>query len=174
MLDEEIAEEQAELSVLPPPPPPPPPRIPPFDLQLFAKQVRIASWDTQQLGSRNCGSAVSLVPLASASELKVKVQEFVARVVGVRPKDLTETWQSCADVPCANLFQNDVYHQDGRMGDALLPAAQRVDAEASDVQLKIFQPVVGGIAGRPVVVSAGIKNGWLMGVAFFSERTKCE
>jgi hypothetical protein len=34
--------------------------------------------------------------------------------------------------------------------------------------------VVGGIAGRPVVVSAGIKNGWLMGVAFFSERTKCE
>jgi hypothetical protein len=79
-----------------------------------------------------------------------------------------------ATAPCANLFQNDVYHSDGRLGDALHPFAQQVDAETNTSQVVILVPQEGNVSQPPVVVTAGVRDGFLMGVAFFDGRSTCE
>lgn len=150
--------------------------VPPWLLQ-FANGVAFAVKQAQLQGSKNCGHAVPAVPVASVDEAWAKVRDYVTRVTGVKPGALKESVTACnlpVSATCANLFQNDLFHQDGRMGVALYPYAQQVDLKTKTDRVVIFTPQKEGISLPPVVVTAGVAGGWLMGLAYFDGRTTCE
>jgi hypothetical protein len=149
----------------------------PEELQELAAAVAAAVTKAQQEGSKNCARAIPSVPVTSVEDAWAKVRDFVALVTGVKAAALKEDSTAC-NLPvtalCANLFQNDVYHSDGRLGDALYPFAQRVDTDTKTDHVVIFTPQKGNVSQPPVVVTAGISDGFLMGVAFFDGRSTCE
>jgi hypothetical protein len=149
----------------------------PEELQEFESAVAGAVAQAQKDGSKNCARAIPAVPVSSVEDAWVKVRDFVALVVGVKPAALKEDSTKCnlpATAPCANLFQNDVYHSDGRLGDALHPFAQQVDTETNTSRVVILVPHEGNVSQPPVVVTAGVSDGFLMGLAFFDGRATCE
>ncbi|HEX9297960.1 MAG TPA: hypothetical protein VF881_19100 [Polyangiaceae bacterium] len=60
------------------------------------------------------------------------------------------------------------------MGNALYPLAQRVDRDGMSVRVTVFSPKQEQLGLPPVVVTAGIRNGWVIGIAFFDRRSTCE
>lgn len=149
----------------------------PADLRDFVTAVAAAATKAQNDGSLNCARAIPAVPVASLDEAWARAREYVARVSGVKLAALQEDATTCnqpSSAKCAALFQNDVYHSDGRMGDALYPLAQQVDAATSADRVVIFVPHQGNLSLPAVVVTAGVKDGFVMAIAFFNGRSKCE
>jgi hypothetical protein len=145
---------------------------PPPALRQFAEAVRGASKAARLAGSRSCAAPLPAWPLAPGEAPAKPMRTYVSTVLGLPSTSIDESWQGCGgpgQAPCANIFQNDLFHSDGRMGTALHPLAQQVDRDASGEQVAIFGPV----GQRPVVVTAGNAGGWLMGIAFFDQRAEC-
>jgi hypothetical protein len=183
--------EQAQSAPEQPPPQPlecPPPVVPPGELyppffvtQLAKDVTRAVSWARNEAPykSKNWALAIPGVRVANSTKLTSAVHDFVLRVAHVNR--LRDDLQPCGQgnaSPCAEWFQNAVFHNDGTLGSALYKAAKDVDGpvpapgqppseQFKTVQLNTVVPLYDDqSAAKTVIVTASIKNGWLMGVAY--------
>jgi hypothetical protein len=107
------------------------------------------------------------VPVSTQDDLAARMLEYVSAATRRQVPKADAKRKDCngpGRQTCANLFQNDVFHSDGLMGNALHPLAQQIDRESRTVNLTTYKSA----GQRAVIATAGIyDNRWLMGLAFF-------
>ena len=145
----------------------------PSDLDAFAAEVRDA---VAGAGNRHCARALPFDVVTDGDQAREHVRSFVAAAYDATITDTSvdETPCGTADtIDCAHLFNHHLYKSDGITADALLPAAQRVEAEAADVVVSILTPTVAGSTRGPGVTIAGTRDATLFGIVFFNELAEC-
>jgi hypothetical protein len=141
----------------------------PIDLAAFRNDIAQASARAQAAGGPAwCAMAPPSVRVSSAAEVTAAVRSFVSQVLGTAASNLQMAPQACGGpghAPCADVFNLNAGGFGGPINTEIYPLAQRIDQNATSVQVTVVTLPPSG--GASVVVTAGIKDGWLMGLAVF-------
>jgi hypothetical protein len=144
-----------------------------FDFDGLAAEVAAAS-DLASNG-QDCAAAIPAVRTSTAT-LDDLVQGLVARAASVEPGAVHGDPQPCGEAgtaACSSRFQNAVFHANGRMGTALMPAAERVESAAEAVRVVIWSPLRGAVTERPAVSIAGVLEARALGLVWFEGIADC-
>jgi hypothetical protein len=145
-----------------------------FDFAAFAADVTAASTSCT---TPNCAAPLPNVAVASPADAHQQVQAIIARVFAASVdqvnNDQTTACSTLTSGDCATQFNHSLYKGDGCRADALTPAAKTVIAEATSVELAIWRATINGITSSAAVTIAGVKDGKLLGIMFFFNRTTC-
>jgi hypothetical protein len=123
-----------------------------------------------------CATSLPTVAVADAAAAREAVRQFIARVVGVPPTDITVTMQGCgASMPttCATVFAHDTAKSGGSIYDTSWPLAQELEANATAIEVAIWSPMQNGLTLQPVVTMTGIAGGFLVGMVVFNDTYPC-
>jgi hypothetical protein len=140
---------------------------------VFADGVREA---VDGVGNRHCARALPFDVVLDGEAARERVLAYIADAYGATTAETTVDETPCGlsgMIDCAQLFTHHLYKSDGLTADALLPSAQRVEAEADDVAVSILAPAVGGISRGPGVTIVGVRDATLFGIVFFNELETC-
>jgi hypothetical protein len=143
-----------------------------FDFQGFATAVNAAN---ASCTTANCAAALIPQTVTSAADAHQKARAAVAKVFGPSVDQLAENVTDCsAATNCDGQFNHQLYKGDGCRADALFPSAKIVVASATNVEIVDWTPSANGVVtSSPAVSIAGIRDGHLLGIVFFFDRTTC-
>lgn len=148
--------------------------IPPA-LLAFADDVRRASSEGQTPGGpENCAAPLPAVEVSSATDADDVVREYIAATLAVPVAALREEQHPCGDsthAACADRFNVFTYSFGGRLSTTVQPLAQHVDADATSQRLTTF--TTSTRSGIQAAVLSALQDGWLIGLAVFSDRPTC-
>lgn len=144
-----------------------------YDFNRFRSDVQAAA--AQAGSSANCAVALPASTAGNRAELHEAVRRAIAAVV-LESNVITDELHDCgADgAACSAVFQRDIFISDGALGASLLAPAQTVERDANTIEEVIWSPTMGMVPLAPVVTIAGIRDGKVLGIAFFNGRTRCD
>jgi hypothetical protein len=148
----------------------------PGPLTGFTSGVRAASNEAVAVYPNACAAAVPPLRVLSPADVTLAITEYVGGVLGVPLADLDVHPNACggpASATCANIFGHDLGGLGGPLAQKILPLAERIDQEATEVVMLIVVPTRNGLVLPVVRVLAGIRDGWLMAIAAFANADTC-
>jgi hypothetical protein len=148
-----------------------------FDFDDFAALVRAANDRARQDGDGNCAAALPSVEVVDTASMHKAITAFVGRAQGAAQASVNYGALPCGGAnfaDCGHEYQHALFKADGRLGGLLLPLATVVDQSAEVVEDASWTPHDdGGLASGLAVTIAGIKEGRLLGIAWFGGRSTC-
>ncbi len=149
-----------------------------FDFATFSRAVADADREASEEGSRqNCATALPPVAPDAPNAARRTVLEYVASALGVSKRSVAAHQAFCGGVgftTCATVFKNDLLRElDVPRGKMLLPLARIVEEAVEYAEVIIWVPKQGGQPLPPVVSIAGIRDGRMLGIAFFAGNSTC-
>jgi len=121
-----------------------------------------------------CATTLPTVAVADATAARDVIRQFVAQIAGFAPGDVGPESQTCGastSTSCATFFAHDVAKNGGSLYDTVVPFAQELEANATNVESTLWIPT--GSGGAIAIVMSGIADGMLVGMVQFEAPYAC-